>query len=100
MAGLYFTPKVVNKTVSSAGTRVALFSSETPAHSCTIQANPGNTGVIYVGDVTVSSSVYGVSVSKGNSFTFACDGNNSKLDLSLVYLDAGTSSDGVSVFYF
>lgn len=98
--GLNFTPKIVNKTVSSAGTRVQLFSSETPCHSFTIQANSGNTGVIYLGDVTVSSTVYGAAITKGTSFSASCDGNDSKLDLSLWYIDAGTSNDAVSITYF
>lgn len=100
MSGLYFTPKTLNKTVTTAGTRVQLFTSSTPCHSCTIEANPGNTGVIYVGDSTVSSSVYGISVAKGASFSFAGDGNNSKVDLTDIWLDCGTNGDGVSVFYF
>lgn len=100
MSGFYFTPKTLNKTVATAGTRVQLFASSTPCRSCTIEANPANTGVIYVGDATVSSSVYGLSISKGNSYTFSCDGNDSKLDLTDIWLDCGTSGDGVSVFYF
>lgn len=101
MAGLYVTPKVLNKTVTTSGTRVALFASETPAKTCTIQAYKGNTNDIFIGDVSVSTSVYGVRLTPGTSFSFSSSAVfDSRIDLSQIYLDATTNGEGASVFYF
>lgn len=98
--GAYFTPKVTNVTVAAAGTRVQLTSSSpTPCRSIIIQANSGNTGDIYIGGVTVSSSVYGIRLTKGSSITISNDLNDAKIDLSGFYIDAGTSADGISILY-
>lgn len=97
--GMY-TPKTINKVVSTAGTRVALASSETPARVFTITALSGNTGVIYIGDITVSSTVYGIALAKGNSLSFGGSDNNANFDLSRIYIDVGTNNDAVSVLYF
>lgn len=97
--GMY-RPHVANVAVTSAGTRVALASSETPSRLFTIQANVGNTGTIYVGDSSVSSSVYGVALAKGTSISFGESDDDAKFDLSRIYIDAGTSNDAVSILYF
>lgn len=101
MAGLYATPKTLNKTVTTSGTRVPLFATETPAKTATIQALKGNTNDIFIGDVTVSTSIYGVRLTPGASYSV----NNaatfdSRIDLSQIYLDATTNGEGVSVIYF
>jgi hypothetical protein len=97
------SPASINKSVTTAGTRVALVSSSTLAINVVIQANSGNTGVIYVGDSTVSSSVFGVKLTAGNSVSIELppisDGAM-EVDLADIYLDSGTNGDGVSVMYF
>lgn len=101
MAGLYVTPATLNKAVTTSGTRVPLFSTETPAKTCTIQALKGNTNDIFVGSVTVSTSVYGVRLTPGTSFSFSVGSVfDSRIDLSQIYLDATTNGEAVSVFYF
>lgn len=99
--GLYVTPKILNKVVTTSGTRVALFASETPCKSVIITANKGNTNDIFVGDVTVSTSVYGARLTPGSTITLSVSSTfDSKIDLSLIYLDATTNGEGVSLLYF
>lgn len=73
-------------TVSSAGTRVQL-ASNTLTNGAILQAPSTNTGLIYVGVVTVSSTVYGAELQPGQAVSFA--GNNS----NLIYIDASVSGD-------
>ena len=102
-------PKNLIKNVAVAGTRETLISSLTPAPesvlaiNVVIQAKAGNVGVIYVGDSEVSSSKYGCRLTAGNSVSIEMPsiGNNAmEMDLKDLYIDAATSADGVSVFYF
>lgn len=77
-----------NKNVTTAGTRVTLASS-TSCKSVTIKAKIANTGTIYVGDTSVSSS---------NGFALAA-GETVSLDianLNTVNLDASVSGEGVT----
>lgn len=77
-----------NKNVTTAGTRVTLASS-TSCKSVTIKAKVANTGTIYVGDTSVSSS---------NGFALAA-GETVSLDianLNTVNLDASVSGEGVT----
>ena len=79
------------KTVTSAGTAEALASS-TACRSVTIKATAGNTNNIYVGDSSVDST---------NGFVLAA-GETVSLEvknLDLVYIDADTSTEGVSYIY-
>lgn len=98
----YNNPNQINKTVPSAATRVALAASETPCKLALIQANPGNGGVIYVGNNLVSSTVYGASLSPTSVYSvgIGSSDNDARFDLSLVYIDTSNSGDGVSVLYF
>lgn len=96
-----FAPHTLNKVVTTAGTRIPFTATApTGARLIIIQANSGNTGVIYIGDITVSSTVFGVKLAAGVSIAIANDGNDAKFDLSQFYADAGTSNDGFSVLYF
>jgi len=74
--------------VTTAGTRVQLASS-TILNSITIKALATNTGVIYVGDSTVSST-NGYQLSARETVTIAVTNAN------LVYLDATVSGEGVT----
>lgn len=77
-----------NKNVTTAGTRVTLASSQA-VKSITIKAKIANTGTIYVGDTSVSSS---------NGFALAA-GETLSLDLAnlnTVNLDASVSGEGVT----
>lgn len=80
--------KCAIQNVTAAGTRVQL-----PEYQCrevTIIAKKTNTGSIYVGTSDVSSTVYGVTLSANESFTFPISST------SLVYIDSSVSGEGVS----
>ena len=81
-------------TVSSAGTRVACSASTLPVASVLIQADTSNTGYLYVGDNTVSSTK-GISLSAGDAieFSVSVNGRTDELDLADIYLDAQTSGN-------
>ncbi len=74
--------------VTTAGTAVALTTS-TPVKAVVIQALPSNSGIIYVGDSSVSSST-GYPLEAGQSIGLAID------DLQKVYIDSNTDGDGVA----
>ena len=95
-----YTPKLINGVVTTAATRVKLASSSTTFRLATIQANAGNGGTIYIGDVTVSSSVYGIALPKGASIAIGASGNDPNFDLTQFYADTSNSGDGFSILYF
>lgn len=78
--------KVVNVTL--AGTRQQL--DDKPCHEVTIIAKRGNTGYIYVGKSTVSSTVYGAELGELDSITLAVSNTNE------IYIDASVSGEGIS----
>lgn len=76
--------------IPSAGTRVQL-ASNTLTNGAIIQAPSTNTGIIYVGGSTVSSTVYGAELQPGQSTSVAIDNTNK------IYVDASVSGDDVAV---
>lgn len=99
---LYNRPAQINKSVTTAATRVALVGTETPCKLALIQANAANGGKIFIGDSAVSSTVYGgfLSPTTVYSIGLGSSDNNARFDLSLIYIDTDNSGDGVSVLYF
>lgn len=95
-----FAPHTLNKTVASAGTRIQFSTSAISARLIIVQANTGNSGNIFIGDSTVSSTVFGVKLTAGASLTIGNDGFDAKLLLSELYADASSSADGFSVLYY
>ncbi len=94
-------PQVLNLTVTNAATRVQFKTTPvTVARLLFIQANPGNGGKIFIGDKTVSSTVYGISLPAGGSVAIGSSGNDPTFDLSQFYADTSNSGDGFSVLYF
>ena len=77
-------------TVTTAGTRVALTAGG--ASLIYVRALAGNTGVIYVGDVTVSSSV-GYELSAGEYVLI----HPPDYEIAAVYVDSAEDGDKVSV---
>ncbi|MAH48770.1 hypothetical protein CMI37_23285 [Candidatus Pacearchaeota archaeon] len=71
----------------TAGTRVQLGTNT--CQSVTIKALVGNTGIMYIGDVTVDST-NGFELSSGDSISLAV--NNS----DVVYIDSSVNAEGVS----
>jgi hypothetical protein len=74
--------------VTTAGTRVQL--PDILCHEVTIIAKRTNTGYIYAGKNTVSSTVYGVEFAAKDSFTFNVSNANQ------IYIDASISGEGIS----
>lgn len=90
------------KSVTTAGTQVALVSSSTKVGSIVIQANPANAGYIYVGDSTVADT-NGIRLSAGEKITFAFDyvayGVDTSIDISTIYIDSSVNGEGVRFMY-
>jgi hypothetical protein len=89
--------KTGSKTVSSAGTAVALVASATPCSSFIIRAMENNAGAVYLGDSTVSSS--NGKVEPRASIAFGGDQNTGVVDLLNIYVDADNAGDGVDFWY-
>lgn len=84
-----------SKNVTTAGTAVTLGSS-TSCKAITITARLSNTGIISVGGSTVvaaSGSRRGTPLGAGDSITLEIN------DISLVYIDATVSGEGVTFTY-
>lgn len=89
------------KTVTTAGTQVALVSAEKNVTSIVIQANPANTGYIYVGASDVDSS-NGIRLSAAEKLAITCDDRNQGgdlLDLNKLYVDSNVNGEGVRFMY-
>jgi hypothetical protein len=64
----------------------------------TVQADPDNTGNVYVGDSTVSST-RGVELAPGDSMTFQAIDKEKRYNLAEIYVDAATNNDSVRFVY-
>lgn len=89
-------------TVATAGTAVQISSSEIMTPFIEVYVPSGNTGAVYIGDLTVDStwiprsagSIYRFSASERGDVT-----KGDYFDLSLVYIDAANSADTAIVQY-
>lgn len=79
------------KNVTTAGTAVQL-ATTTSSTTVTIRSKAANTGLIYVGTVSVSSS-NGFQLSPSESVSLDID------NLSKIYIDAAVSGNGVTYIY-
>ena len=86
--------KSLAKTVTSAGTAERLDASDRLVRCVAVRAKPANTGSIYIGDATVSSSDPGVS--PGDRLDVRGD---PYLNLFDIFIDADTNGEGVDVWY-
>lgn len=83
-------------TVATAGTRVQVSATNPKlARAVRIEADGGNTGVIYVGDANVSSSRYAAKLSAGDSFVL----DSGTYNLALLWLDASSNAQKAQVSY-
>lgn len=80
-----------SKDVTTAGTRVAL-ASTTPCKTVFIKANADNTGLIFVGGVTVDSAT-GIPLSAGEHVELDI------ANLATVYIDSAVNGEGVGFTY-
>lgn len=88
--------KSLSKTVTTAGTQVALATS-TNASSIIIRAMENNGGAVYIGDSTVSNTTG--KLSPRDSISWESDRNRGLLDLADIYVDSDVDGDGVDVWY-
>lgn len=89
-------------TITTAGTRVSVSSSAIATSLVTVVADSLNTGKIYLGDETVSSS-NGIELSAGQSVSIAASdvrGNSDGVLLSDLWLDSASNGNKARVFYF
>lgn len=95
-------PGQIRKTVTAAGTQEAISATPLLVTSVIIQALPGNTNNIYIGDSSVSSALNMATLDSGQVVTFsgtALGGDSGLIDLGAVYVDADTNGEGVNVGY-
>ncbi len=96
-------PVYLSKVVDTAGTEIQLSSTELLVYSFIIEAKPANTGFIYIGDSTVSSTA-GIRLAAGGSFSSSdiqLGGNYSaQFDLSDWYIDSSVNGEGVNIIYY
>lgn len=86
-------------TISSAGTRQQITTSNIAAMSVIIQADSLNTGKIYIGDSTVTSS-NGIELSAGDSFILNPEFlGEREVTLSDIYVDTETNDNIARIQY-
>lgn len=88
--------------LTSAGTRQRFVTSSTVAQAVIVTALPANTGAIYIGDVTVSSTKAACVLAPGNMLIIpAVDvgGGLSDFDLNTWYFDGLTTGNKLHVGY-
>lgn len=90
------------KTVTTAGTREQLTTAKKTVPSVIFQAEQSNTGKIYVGDDTVTSTNCIVELSAGDTIELSAStfgDAQANWDLTDFFLDASVSTDGVFCGY-
>jgi hypothetical protein len=90
------------KTVTTAGTREQMTTSNLRVPSVVIQAESDNTGRVYIGNSTVSSTNCFAHLGAGGSVSIsAADFGlaDAQIDLSQIWFDVGTSGDGAFCGY-
>lgn len=90
-----------SKAVTTAGTRVRLVAAKLLARNVRVTAKSGNSGIVYLGDVTVAAA-NGYAMAAGASVLFSdlLLDKDAVVDLNNIYLDSATNGDGVSFLYF
>jgi hypothetical protein len=88
--------------VPSSGTRVQITPNKIGCSGIIFQASSANSGKIYVGDITVTSS-NGVAIGPGESFTLSAQSIDGVADCELIlsdyYVDADTNGNTVRIHY-
>ena len=88
-------------TVASAGTAVAVNTTETPVTSVVIVAGTGNTNNIYVGDSTVSAA-NGIPLAAGKDISLGSDDIPRQADelfLNDIFIDTDTNGNTARVAF-
>ena len=82
------------RNVTTAGTRVPLIASQTFISSVTGRARRTNTGSIYLGDNTISST--GSALAAGDTVTIS---HPYQFDLADEFIDSSVNGEGVDIWY-
>lgn len=78
------------KTVATPGTRVVLGASQALTEGVQLRAIDGNTGLVYPGNATVSSTANGTRLAAKEPLFIRCN------NVNLIYLDAAVAGEGVT----
>ena len=93
----------LTKVVAAAGTAEPLSSTKLMVDWAEIKAlkasGAANTGNIYVGTSSTAAAATGYPLTSGQTLVLQPLTGKTYIDLSLVYIDAGTSADAVKVIY-
>lgn len=85
----------------TAGVRVPLSATKKYVNKLWVKAKSVNTGLIFIGDSTVSSTVGFVLSAKEEIDLFAVYAkDNYVVDLNEIYIDSSVNAEGISVAYF
>jgi len=89
------------KTVTTAGTRVALSTTNIWARGLKVAAPAANAGAVFIGDVTVAAS-NGISIAAGTTLSLAdfTEIEPPTINLASIYVDAATNGDKITFCYF
>jgi hypothetical protein len=94
--------KTFSKNVTTAGTRVALSATKLYTTAFAVRAKSANTGVIYIGDSTVTSST-GMFLASGEANSKEgktnARGTIQTFNLEKIYIDSSVNGEGVIVEY-
>lgn len=94
-------PVLAKVTIATAGTPVQLNPADWQATSLLIQADPLNTGSIYVGDTTVSSST-GIALSAGQTLSITPDeirAHSEGIVMNDIWFDTATGGNAARITY-
>lgn len=89
------------KTVTTAGTRVALSTSNVWARGLKVSAPAGNAGAVFLGDVTVAAA-NGISIAAGTTVSLAdfVEAEPPIVNLASIYVDSAINGDKLTFVYF
>lgn len=100
------TPIHTTKTVTTAGTRIqAVTSTNILPSTVYFEAAAANTGFIYIGLVTVTSTIYMARLSAGQSWSISSDVTSQQrtgstgIQLSSLYIDSSVNGEKVQMTY-
>lgn len=100
-------PVVMVVTVATAGNAIAVISASTQVTAVYFEGFEGNTGKIYVGTSTVTTSTYAAKLIAGGGFSLTADNQGragssaggGEIALNTIFVNAGTSGDKCMVTY-
>lgn len=100
-------PVILTKTVTTAGTEIAVSSTDLYVTTVYFEALSTNTGVIFVGDLNVTSTLYMTRLAAGAGFSLSVpspimpgsSSGGNELNLKHLYVDCSVNGEKVQVSY-